>query len=318
MNKKERVMAVIRGEKPDRVPSGFWLHFPPEEQKGDRVVPAHLRYFKESETDICKIMNEALLRGVSQIRKPGDYAHAAFSAELKASLEKHLDDVKRICDQVGDASVVQATVHGVVVSTHHMSLRDGFYVDNKDFFKTCMKEDPNALESAFDMVSDALCELAQAFLKAGVGGIYYACLGGEKDLFTKEEYETRIRPYERRVLEAAAKAPCFNTLHICKSGLDISRYRGLPAQVVNWAIHENNPSLEEGAEIFPDQVILGGLDDRAGVLVDGTEDEIRQAVHEILHKMEGRSFILGSDCTLPTDISCQRIRTAVEACGSYC
>ena len=30
MNKRERVMAVIRGQKPDRIPSGFWLHFPRE------------------------------------------------------------------------------------------------------------------------------------------------------------------------------------------------------------------------------------------------------------------------------------------------
>lgn len=317
MNKKERVMAVLRGEQPDRCPTGFWLHFPPPEQQPEQVVPAHLRYFAETGTDICKIMNEALLRGESEIRTPGDYAHAALSKPARQSIAKHLDAVKRICDEIGDTALVQATLHGVVVSTHHLSLRKGFYVDNKLFFRTCMTENRQALVGAFDAVADILCALSERFIDAGVGGIYYACLGGEKELFTPEEYTEYIKPFEMRVLKAAGKTSCVNTLHICKSGLDISRYKDLPAQIVNWAIHENNPSLEEGAEIFADKVILGGLDNRAGVLVDGTSGEIEQEVHVILQKMDGRRFILGSDCTLPTGISGSRIQTAVHACETY-
>lgn len=317
MNKRERVMAVIRGEKPDRIPSGFWLHFPAEDQKPERVLPSHLRFFEESCTDICKIMNEALFRGISQICTPADYAAAALSQAARKSFDDQVDCVKKICDQLGGSAVTQATLHGVVVSTHHLSLRKGMYVDNKDFFRTCMTENRQALVNTFDMVADVLCELATRFLDAGADGIYYACLGGEKNLFTPEEYEFYIKPFEMRVLKAAHNANCFNTLHICKSGLDIARYRDLPAEVVNWAIHENNPSLEEGAAVFPDKVILGGLDDRAGVLVDGAREEIEAAVHSLIRKMEGRRFILGSDCTLPTDISCDRIKTAVEACGTY-
>lgn len=317
MNKKERVMAVVRGGTPDRIPSGFWLHFPSEQQKLENVVPSHLKFFAETQTDICKVMNEALLRGVQEIRTPVDYAKAVLSPETKKALDGQVDCIKRICDQIGDSSLVQATIHGVVVSTHHLSLRKGFYVDNKDFFRQCMTENREALVNTFDMVTDALCELSRRCIEAGAGGIYYACLGGEKDLFTAEEYHQYIEPFEARAFEAAGCAPCFNTLHICKSGLDIARYKNLSAEVVNWAIHENNPSLEEGAEIFADKVILGGLDDRAGVLVDGTREEIEAEVHSILDKMQGRRFILGADCTLPTEISSERIVTAVEACGTY-
>lgn len=317
MNKKERVMAVIRGEKPDRTPSGFWLHFPSELQKPENVVSSHLKFFSESKTDICKVMNEALLRGTDEIHTPDDYKRVALSAETRESLNLQVDNIKKICDEIGDTSLVQATIHGVVVSTHHLSLRKGFYVDNKDFFFRCMKENREALTNTFDMVADELCDLSRRCIEAGVGGIYYACLGGEKDLFTEEEFHQYVEPYERRVFEAAAGAPCFNTLHICKSGLDIARYKDLPAQVVNWAIHENNPSLEEGAAIFADKVILGGLDDRAGVLVDGTREEIEAETHRILKQMQGRRFILGADCTLPTEIASERIAAAVDACASY-
>ena len=40
-----------------------------------------------------------------------------------------------------------------------------------------------------------------------------------------------------------------------------------------------------------------------------TEEEVRQ----VLHIMEGHRFLLGADCTLPTEIAYDRIRTAVEA-----
>ena len=69
----------------------------------------------------------------------------------------------------------------------------------------------------------------------------------------------------------------------------------------------------EGAALFKDRAILGGLDDRSGVLVDGSEEEIRQAVRKVLGQMQGRRFVLGADCTLPTEIDYNRIRTAVEA-----
>ena len=65
MNKKERVMAVIRGEKPDRIPTGFWFHFSPRDQ--ERVVSAHLRYFAESGTDIpISIRTPAFFKGLME------------------------------------------------------------------------------------------------------------------------------------------------------------------------------------------------------------------------------------------------------------
>ena len=66
-----------------------------------------------------------------------------------------------------------------------------------------------------------------------------------------------------------------------------------------------------------DRVVLGGLDDRAGVLVDGSLEDIEQQVHKILRENGTQRFILGADCTLPTDISLERIAKAVEATGTY-
>ena len=61
MNKRERVVAAIRGERVDCVPSGFSIHFPEGCKEGQAAVNAHLRFFQETDTDIIKIMNENLV-----------------------------------------------------------------------------------------------------------------------------------------------------------------------------------------------------------------------------------------------------------------
>ena len=62
MNRRERITAVFKGEEPDRTPMGFWMHFPTEQHHGEEALAAHLKYFEETKTDICKVMNEETIR----------------------------------------------------------------------------------------------------------------------------------------------------------------------------------------------------------------------------------------------------------------
>src|SRR5690606_38411844 len=105
----------------------------------------------------------------------------------------------------------------------------------------------------------------------------------------------------------------FNVLHICKDNVNLNRYSDYDPDVVNWAVHDGNLSLQEGKALFPNSTILGGLDDRSGVLVSGTDEEIEQAVFAILDQVGSHKLFLGADCTLPTDIAYERIHVAVEA-----
>lgn len=73
MTKKERAIAAIEGRPVDHIPSGFWLHFPESCFYGDAAVQAHLDFFRETGTDIQKIMNENLVPCDIPIRKAGDW-----------------------------------------------------------------------------------------------------------------------------------------------------------------------------------------------------------------------------------------------------
>ena len=60
---------------------------------------------------------------------------------------------------------------------------------------------------------------------------------------------------------------------------------------------------------------MGGLD-RLGVIVDGPEEAIQQAVYDTLNANPQIS-VLGADCTLPADIDWDHIKTAIDAAHSY-
>jgi len=59
------------------------------------------------------------------------------------------------------------------------------------------------------------------------------------------------------------------------------------------------------------------LDDRAGVLVEGTKEDIEREIFSILDRMGSDKFLLGADCTLPTEISYEKIKDAVMAPKKY-
>ncbi len=88
-------------------------------------------------------------------------------------------------------------------------------------------------------------------------------------------------------------------------------YADYPSHAVNWAATKHNPNLMQGYSLFK-RTVVGGLGDR-GLIVDGSPEQIRQAVRHIIEDFGTRSLMIGADCTVPTDIDLSHIRAAVEA-----
>ena len=58
---------------------------------------------------------------------------------------------------------------------------------------------------------------------------------------------------------------------------------------------------------------MGGLPARTGVMTQGTLEELTQEAKRLAAEYGSQPFILGADCTLPTEIPYQRIRAIVDA-----
>lgn len=319
MTKKERVVAAIHQKSVDFVPSGFSLHFPSEQAFGDKGVETHLSFFKATDTDICKIMNENLVPSFGSITRPEDYRIVPTISIHDDFMTNQLTLTKKIIDRLDGDAFTLGTLHGILASSIHPLEQSGMaYEDTREFLVSALREKPEPVLSAMHRIADGMCELALAYAKVGIDGIYYAALGAEKHYFTDDEFALWIEPFDRQILSAIKESKVYSFLHMCKEGLNLKRYVPVldAVDVVNWGVYEAPYSLSEGKKLFKDKTIMGGLANRTGVLAHGPKSKIENSVKEIIKQMGKTGFILGADCTLATEQDLALVRAAVQACRS--
>lgn len=315
MTKKERVSAVLQGRIPDYVPTGFSLHFPKDQNSGQEGVKAHLKFFEETNTDLVKIMNENLVPDQGTIQSPEDWSQIKWEGCDFPFVKKQLDFTQDILDNYPGDGYTLGTLHGIVASSIHPIEKKYGYDGSRTMLVQHLREKETPVLDAMKRIAEAMCQLARGYADLGVNGVYYAALGGETRWFTDEEFERWVLPFDKLILSEIRKAGCDVFLHICKDGLRMERYRtyGELCDVVNWGVYETSFSLEEGQKLFPGKVVMGGLANRSGVMTDGTKEELVNETQRLIGEFGEKGFILGADCTLPTEIPYERIRWIVEA-----
>lgn len=315
MKKRDRVFAAIRGEEVDHVPCGFSLHFPKECASGDAAVEAHLRFFKETDTDIIKIMNENLVPDVGEIRTADDWKKIPSYTMKDEFMQKQMEITEKILEKADPDAFSLGTLHGICASSiHPIEARYG-YEGTRERICAHLRENKVPVLDAFKRITEGMCLLAESYKKIGLDGIYYAALGGEHRYFTDEEFTEAIEVFDKEILKASKAAGGINVLHMCKDGLNMNRYKSYAdlVDVVNWGVYETDFSLEEGRELFAGKTVMGGLANRSGAMVDGTEEELCAAAKKVIQDYGKTKFILGADCTLPTEIEYSRINAVVQA-----
>lgn len=320
MTKRERVIAAIEGREPDGVPSGFSLHFPPKVKLGEAGIQAHLDYFRESDTDIAKIMYEYRLPTPDVIHTPEeynqtipeDYGHQPF-------VRSQVEFAKKIKEQADPEAFLIGTLHGACSSSYlpFMTMGEGYSVPEANhLLPVFLRWNEKEMLSGMERIADGLCELARAYIQeAGLDGVYYAAVGGARKWFTDEEFRKWIKPFDMKIMKAIKDAGGYCFLHMCQSDVNMDRfdadYADL-ADVVNWGVYDVPMSLEEGRKHFKGTTVFGGLANRSGVMVDGTEETVRREVASIIENFGRKGLILGADCTLATEQDLALVRAAVD------
>lgn len=306
MNKRENVQALLAGKPYSYVPSAFWLHFPKKvNQAGiESQVQAHVAFANECDLDIVKIMNENEFRRSTPVSCSGDWSSIVSLSKDDVRFVKQQETLDRVLSQIGQSYYTIGTVHGLVASLSHSTGHS--YTESPEMMQAFAQEHPQGFMDAVKATAENVHHMLEVCENSDVDGVYYAALGGESDRFTDEFFDTYFREAEVELLKALRGKKLF--LHMCKPQVNLVRFKEYPADVVNWAVHENRHAMQDGQELFPHSIVLGGFDDRSGELVLGSEESMLKKIKDIHQSMQSRRFILGADCTLPTDISYERIR----------
>lgn len=319
MTKRERVQRVLDGKRPDYTPTSFSLHFPKDREAALGTVETHRQFFLETDVDILKVMNEHQTPSVAGIRVPSDWQKVPTFSRTDSFIQEQAAVIKEICDTKREDAPVVATIHGTCASTiHAMRPEYSDYYEIRRVQAEHYRAHPTYFIDAVKRIVEAQSYMIEESVKAGADGIYFAVLGGERDIYTHDEFDAVVKAHDFELLALCRSLGVSVTLHLCKKGLDFEYFNGYEqyCDIVNWGVYENDLSLEQGQRRFVGKTLMGGLANRSGVLVDGSDAELEAEIHSIIRAMEGVPFILGADCTLPSDISYARIRTAVDAARS--
>jgi len=303
MDKRELLQATLDGEKTDRIPCGFWHHFDKDSKYGTASVKAHLNYYDEVKTDVFKVMNEHLYKLDYEVKNPQDWAKTHPIIFEDSPYVEFIEECRTIKKNLPSDLPLFATFHGIMVSACHATEGVDRFSNPNNVISSHLREDPETVFIGLKAIADTLIETAKHVKKIGLDGVYYAALGGEDYRFTSDLLEKYVVSLDKYVIDAINDMGMKTILHICKDKLQLPSYGCINADVVNWDVHDCKYSLKDGREIFKNKTLLGGFDDRSGVLVDGTEKEIIKEYNEILKTAGREKLIIGTDCTLPPDIN---------------
>ena len=185
-----------------------------------------------------------------------------------------------------------------------------------------MRGDPEAVMHACEVIAQDEIALIDCLLReVGVDGIFYSVQNAEVTRFTPEEYKKWVEPSDRRVLDFANSVSRYNVLHCCGWDADeagthnhLESWAEYPSGAVSWAAYVDNKDVTQIRAFFRGRPAWGGFDNRTGgVLYAGDKKAVQAETKRLIEQGGSRGFMLGPDCSMPNDITTERIRWVVEA-----
>ncbi len=329
MNKIERIAAVVAGRPPDRPPISFWYHFGPEAAAGPKAVEAHLRHVKTYDLDFLKLMNDNRYpRQTLPNRVVADVHDLEMLSVLNGDEDafgQQLDLIRALARRTAGHLRMATTIFNSWSTLRQMTVPEsGMHgppivdgsVDPQDAaMSRLLREAPDAVSRALEVISRSLANFARQCLTAGADGIFLSVRDDWVDSPAngRGAYNRLVQSGDLAIL-AAVQGGAFNMLHVCGRALDFERFAGYPVQVINWADRYAGPSIGEVAK-WVQPALCAGLDNLDTMVAGAPEDCARQ-VADALTQAAGRPMIIAPGCTYDPDrvpaANLRAVRRAVE------
>jgi uroporphyrinogen decarboxylase len=311
MNKRDAVLSVIDpGQKPAYIPAAFFLHFDPAYHRGQAAVDRHLEYFRYTGMDFVKIQYEHGFPPIHEIQRPEDWAKMPFY-----DLDFYTEPLR-----VVEGLVKAAKPEALVVLTLYSPFMFAGHVAGEPTVTAHMKENPQAVRRGMEIITDSLMGFVRECIRLGLDGFYMSTQGGEKGrLDDLDLFNQAVRPYDLALMEEIQRSCIFNILHVCDYRLpyrDLNPFVDYPGHVVNTSLHlaDSKITAQQVSHQFG-RPFMGGLD-RLGIIAQGSHAEIREVVDDILREAPER-FILGADCTVPSETPWDNLKLAISLAHQY-
>ncbi len=306
-NKRDLVLSVLDMSTANQyVPAAFFMHFGEEYSTGQAAIDRHLAYFRATDMDFVKIQYELAMPRM-ELQKAADWKK--IPVYKKDFFEPALNIIAGIVKAAKSEALIIPTVYSPFMCA-------GQIAGGKRNLLQQIKEDPDAVAKGMERITESVMNYIQAGIKLGVDGFYLSTQGGEVNrLSNSATFDKLVRPFDMTIMSEADKKCVFNILHICDyegKYLSLAPFANYPGKVVNTPIvlASGAPVTTKDAAALFKRPVMGGLN-RVGVIAQGTPEEIKDAVNEVMGNAPA-NFILGADCTVSGNTNWETLRSIIQ------
>ena len=189
----------------------------------------------------------------------------------------------------------------------------GRLLDMTEIMILCYEE-PEMVETVLDKATEFLVKYAQAFKDAGANGI--AIAEPAAGLLSPGLIEVFSTPYVKRICEAVEDDSFMVLYHNCGNVIPLlENIKELGAGGYSFG---NAVDLEETLKVIPEDNIVIGNIDPAGIIRNGTPEQIRKETLSLMERCcKYPNFVIASGCDIPPMTPLENIEAFFQAVEEF-
>jgi uroporphyrinogen decarboxylase len=305
MSHRERIEKALAFEETDRLPFGFWWHFPNQDRAPRRLAQLSLELQQKLDLDFIKFSPYGLYSVVDwdvtldvqggklppiqaeyPIKKPADWHRLR---RLRGTEGEYLIvlEAQRIA-----LSEMQQRVP--LVQTVFSPLTTALKLAGPEMLLTHLRDAPTAVHAGLAIIAETTRGFAAEVLARGADGLFFASQTANEGYLTRTECREFAKKYDMVVLDAVKGRSWFNILHLHGEKVMFDEVLDYPVQALNYHDREAGPSLAELRKKTR-KCLVGGIGHNT-TLVHGTQADVDAQVQDAWRQVNRRGLILGPGC----------------------
>ncbi len=321
---RERIQACLAGEEVSPVPVALWRHFPVDDQSPEGLAASTAAFQHTFDFDLIKVTpsssfclkdwgvndqwtgNPEGTRDYTQraIHQPEDWAKLTILDARRGKLGDQLICLRLLTAEFSPETPVLQTIFSPLAQAKNLVGGEQLIVHLRRY--------PEALHQGLETITQTTIRFLEEAVKTGIDGVFYAVQQAQYGLLSEPEFEAFGKSYDLRVMQAA-QSLWLNLLHLHGDNVMFKLASDYPVQIVNWHDRETGPALKQAQDWYQG-VVCGGLR-QWDTMVLGTNEQVRVEAEDAIRQTNGKCFILGTGCVLPTTAPYGNIQAARRAAG---
>ena len=326
MTKRERIKAALTGKTVDRVPVGFWRHWPGDDQHAESLAQVTLEFQCRYDLDFIKIPVTSTYCIEDYGAKHEYRGNLIGDREFLGHVIKNVEDWNKIepLDTTKGKYGEQLQVLRMVLEKREANTPVIFaifnpiamasYLAGDETLLVHLRRDPDKVEPALKALAETCANFVKAVINEGADGIFLSTRWASYELMSEEEYLRFGKPGDLSALMASSGG-WFNVLHLHGQHPMFNLLSDYPVQAINWHDRTARPGLIEANKLFHG-ALMGGIE-QYKILNSGSPADVELQVHEAIHLAKGRRLIICPGCTYPLSVPHSNLIAMRKAVDTY-